>query len=232
MFCTASSEPNAVWPVDVINTKTGRRCQQFSDDVTFYLIDLSFDIPCVSYFVTCTHEQRILNGTSSDTSLCHWGTWKKKFSQTSQISQIWPDLARSGQIWPDLGRLGKIFFSKKKKNFPDLARSGRPRSGDLARSGSIRVFWSISFFFQRGDPLVAEIPQPNLVAKSADFSKISKKKKFFFFFTSVFEACSLHPRHPSETKKSKKGGITRPPGSTSWWTMTHVWTRASSPSRP
>ena len=34
--CTASSEPNAVWPVDgVINTKTGGRCQQFSDDVTF-----------------------------------------------------------------------------------------------------------------------------------------------------------------------------------------------------
>ena len=51
MFCTASSEPNAVWPVDVINTKTGRRCQQFSDDVTFYLIDLSFDIPCVCYFM-------------------------------------------------------------------------------------------------------------------------------------------------------------------------------------
>ena len=36
---TASSEPNVVWPVDVINTKTGRRCQQFSNDVTFYLID-------------------------------------------------------------------------------------------------------------------------------------------------------------------------------------------------
>ena len=94
----------------------------------------------MSYFVTCTHEQRILNGTSSDTSLCHWGTWKKKFSQTSQISQIWPDLARSGQIWPDLGRLGKFFFQKKKFFFPDLARSGRPRSGDLARSGSIRVY--------------------------------------------------------------------------------------------
>ena len=45
-----------------------------------------------------------------------------------------PDLARSGQIWPDLGRLGKFFFQKKKKIFPDLARSGRPRSGDLAAS--------------------------------------------------------------------------------------------------
>ena len=31
---------SAVWPVDVINTKTGGRCQQFSNDVTFYLIDL------------------------------------------------------------------------------------------------------------------------------------------------------------------------------------------------
>ena len=60
MFCTASSEPNAVWPVDVINTKTGGRCQQFSNDV--YLIDLSFDIPYVTYF-TCTPKQRILNGT-------------------------------------------------------------------------------------------------------------------------------------------------------------------------
>ena len=42
---------SAVWPVDVINTKTGGRCQQFSNDVTFYLIDLSFDIPCVCYFM-------------------------------------------------------------------------------------------------------------------------------------------------------------------------------------
>ena len=58
-----------------------------------------------------------------------------------------PDLARSGQIWPDLGRLGKFFFQKKKKIFPDLARSGRPRSGDLARSGSIRVYEVCFFFF-------------------------------------------------------------------------------------
>ena len=90
----------------------------------------------MSYFVTCTHEQRILNGTSSDTSLCHWGYLEKKiFPDVPDL----PDVARSGQIWPDLGRLGKFFFSKKKKKFPDLARSGRPRSGDLARSGSIRV---------------------------------------------------------------------------------------------
>ena len=90
----------------------------------------------MSYFVTCTHEQRILNGTSSDTSLCHWGYLEKKiFPDVPDL----PDVARSGQIWPDLGRLGKNFFSKKKKIFPDLARSGRPRSGDLARSGSIRV---------------------------------------------------------------------------------------------
>ena len=89
----------------------------------------------MSYFVTCTHEQRILNGTSSDTSLCHWGYLEKKiFPDVPDL----PDVARSGQIWPDLGRLGKNFFSKKKKIFPDLARSGRPRSGDLARSGSIR----------------------------------------------------------------------------------------------
>ena len=45
-------------------------------------------------------------------------------------------------------------------------------------------FAPISVFFHRGDPLVVEIPQPKLVTKSADFSKISKKKKFFFFFTS------------------------------------------------
>ena len=90
----------------------------------------------MSYFVTCTHEQRILNGTSSDTSLCHWGYLEKKiFPDVPDL----PDVARSGQIWPDLGRLGKFFFSKKKKKFPDLARSGRPRSGDLARSGSIRA---------------------------------------------------------------------------------------------
>ena len=88
----------------------------------------------MSYFVTCTHEQRILNGTSSDTSLCHWGYLEKK---------IFPDVPDL----PDLGRLGNFFFSKKKKIFPDLARSGRPRSGDLARSGSIRVFFSSSFFF-------------------------------------------------------------------------------------
>ena len=61
-----------------------------------------------------------------------------------------PDLARSGQIWPDLGRLGKFFFQKKKKIFPDLARSGRPRSGDLARSGSIRV-WKKSFLHFLGN---------------------------------------------------------------------------------
>ena len=58
-----------------------------------------------------------------------------------------PDLARSGQIWPDLGRLGKFFFQKKKNFFPDLARSGRPRSGDLARSGSIRDRIETHFFF-------------------------------------------------------------------------------------
>ena len=69
------------------------------------------------------------------------------------------------------------------------------------------LFWSISFFFQR-DPLVAEIPQPNLVAKSADFSKISKKK-FFFFFSQVF----LRPAHytlgtllrPKSQKKHELG---------------------------
>ena len=149
MFCTASSEPNAVWPVDVINTKTGRRCQQFSDDVTFYLIDLSFDIPCVSYFVTCTHEQRILNGTSSDTSLCHWGTWKKKFSQTSQISQIWPDLARSGQIW-DVWE--NFFFQKKKKIFqiwPDLGGPDLEIWPDLAASVFF-IFFSLFFLFFSG----------------------------------------------------------------------------------
>ena len=116
------------------------------------------------------------------------------FFLKKKISQI----PRSGQIWPDLETR-----SPHLENEPDLGNW----PPNLARSGSIRVFWSISFFFQRGDPLVAEIPQPNLVAKSADFSKISKKKKkknFFFFFTSVFEACSLHPRYPSETKKSKK----------------------------
>ena len=98
----------------------------------------------MSYFVTCTHEQRILNGTSSDTSLCHWGYLEKKiFPDVPDL----PDVARSGQIWPDLGRLGKFFFSKKKKKFPDLARSGRPRSGDLARSGSIRVKTIFFTFF-------------------------------------------------------------------------------------
>ena len=95
----------------------------------------------MSYFVTCTHEQRILNGTSSDTSLCHWGYLEKKFFPRR------PRSPRCGQIWPDLGRLGKFFFQKKKKNFPDLARSGRPRSGDLARSGSIRVKTSITPLF-------------------------------------------------------------------------------------
>ena len=71
------------------------------------------------------------------------------------------------------------------------------------------LFWSISFFFHRGDPLVAEIPQPNLVAKSADFSKISKKKNFFFFFSQVF----LRPAHytlgtllrPKSQKKHELG---------------------------
>ena len=97
----------------------------------------------MSYFVTCTHEQRILNGTSSDTSLCHWGTWKKKFSQTSQISQIWPDLARSGQIWD----VWENFFFKKKNFFfqiwPDLGGPDLEIWPDLAAS----VYCVFCFFF-------------------------------------------------------------------------------------
>ena len=88
----------------------------------------------MSYFVTCTHEQRILNGTSSDTSLCHWGYLEKKiFPDVPDL----PDVARSGQIWPDLGRLGKFFFSKKKKNFqiwPDLGGPDLEIWPDLAAS--------------------------------------------------------------------------------------------------
>ena len=103
----------------------------------------------MSYFVTCTHEQRILNGTSSDTSLCHWGTWKKKFSQTSQISQIWPDLARSGQIWD----VWENFFFKKKKKFfqiwPDLGGPDLEIWPDLAASvfTTIHNFSHFSQFF-------------------------------------------------------------------------------------
>ena len=66
------------------------------------------------------------------------------------------------------------------------------------------LFWSISFFFQRGDPLVAEIPQPNLVAKSADFSKISKKKNFFFGKISTTEVGLWAPKN---AKKMQKSGV-------------------------
>ena len=63
-------------------------------------------------------------------------------------------------------------------------------------------------------------------------SKNLKKKKIFFFFTSVFEACSLHPRHPSGTKKSKKVAV---PSSTSTREQPHavpqVATSQAQPSR-
>ena len=70
-------------------------------------------------------------------------------------------------------------------------------------------FAPISVFFHRGDPLVVEIPQPKLVTKSADFSKISKKNFFFFFFSQVL----LRPAHytlgtllrPKSPKKQELG---------------------------
>ena len=86
-----------------------------------------------------------------------------------------PDLARSGQIWPDLGRLGKFFFQKKKIFFPDLARSGRPRSGDLARSGSIRVL-----------SLFKAFPRVFLQKKIKRTQFAFAKKKIFFFFEFFF----------------------------------------------
>ena len=103
----------------------------------------------MSYFVTCTHEQRILNGTSSDTSLCHWGYLEKK------IFPRRPRSPRCGQIWPDLGRLGKNFFStKKKKNFP---RSGQIWAAQIWRSGQIWqhpcfLYFNPFFFFKTPSP--------------------------------------------------------------------------------
>ena len=85
--------------------------------------------------------------------------------------------------------------------------------------------WSIFFVVKSGElgnplPLVFEFfyvcPKaenfrlPNLQSSPGDksiFEKNLKKKNPNFFFTSVFEACSLHPRHPSGTKKSKKARI-------------------------
>ena len=88
----------------------------------------------MSYFVTCTHDQRKLNGTSSDTSLCHWGYLEKKiFPDVPDL----PDVARSGQIW-DVWE--KIFFQKKKKFsqiWPDLGGPDLEIWPDLAASVSI-----------------------------------------------------------------------------------------------
>ena len=51
------------------------------------------------------------------------------------VEILFPDLARSGQIWES----GKFFFSKKKKNSPDLARSG-----NLASFFFPSDFWLLS----------------------------------------------------------------------------------------
>ena len=95
-------------------------------------------------------------------------------------------------------------------------RQGGPRSTHClarrrvaAHSCQRETFFGRFRFFSKGDPLVAEIPQPNLVAKSADFSKISKKKKKNFFFSQVF----LRPAHytlgtllgPKSQKKHELG---------------------------
>ena len=133
----------------------------------------------MSYFVTCTHEQRILNGTSSDTSLCHWGTWKKKFSQTSQISQIWPDLARSGTS-------GKIFFSKKKNFF---SRSGQIWAAQIWRSGQIWQHPWIklrNFFFFYVFP-----PHTFFFLKTSLCQDTPTMLVIFFFFSFVSHRCNF-----------------------------------------
>ena len=46
-----------------------------------------------------------------------------QFPRSGSFSRCGDLVSRSGQIWPDLG-IWEIFFFKKKKKTPDLARSG------------------------------------------------------------------------------------------------------------
>ena len=46
-----------------------------------------------------------------------------QFPRSGSFSRCGDLVSRSGQIWPDLG-IWEIFFFQKKKNPPDLARSG------------------------------------------------------------------------------------------------------------
>ena len=61
-----------------------------------------------------------------------------QFPRSGSFSRCGDLVSRSGQIWPDLG-IWEIFFFKKKKNSPDLARSG-----NLASFFFPSDFWLLS----------------------------------------------------------------------------------------
>ena len=131
-----------------------------------------------------------------------------QFPRSGSFSRCGDLVSRSGQIWPDLGRLGKFFFQKKKIFFPDLARSGRPRSGDLARSGSIRDSKLPFFFFgicgimcaqsetHPPDPIITFFKRKQTVEicttvatqprQPTLLQTIYQKKKLFFSSTALF----------------------------------------------
>ena len=59
-----------------------------------------------------------------------------QFPRSGSFSRCGDLVSRSGQIWPDLG-IWEIFFFKKKKKTPDLARSGQ-----IWKSGLFFFFFS------------------------------------------------------------------------------------------
>ena len=91
-----------------------------------------------------------------------------------------------------------------------------PPGGSTGWRGEISLsffFFSSLFFFlfiylYRVSPRWGEALGRNKMSFFQEKIFLTKKNIFRpganALFTSVFEACSLHPRYPSETKKSKK----------------------------
>ena len=118
------------------------------------------------------------------------------------VEILFPDLARSGQIWES----GKIFFSKKKKKTPDLARSGNLASFFFSQisgyclpgKGTLEFFFSPLYRANFDDlrPFKAKFGtfehlwgsktwfcEPEIswfLPKTSRFLKNLKKKKIFF----------------------------------------------------
>ena len=97
-------------------------------------------------------------------------------------NRIWAIWAPILPIWADMGKKGAHIRPYPAHILHILMRPYREKAP---------IFWIWAPISGYGRP----------------YPKYGRPFFFFFFYTSVFEACSLHPRYPSGTKKSKKARI-------------------------